>query len=347
MTRNMIQSNQVIFRGLDDFCVIHGDPIRNAGSGRWIATDANDRIVLKNSILKDVLEFSPFRKLALFEHGKRSIFVTIGLSKPKLSGFHEIDVDAGIFTAALAELKPASRASTSEIRNIIEISNKGEAEYKGHDANLIAELFPLLKAFVVEDLEPSESWRVFFKLCLSEYLAGEGRLNSALGDELEALSDLGPAAVPYKTLCRSIFDADPGALFLALYRCLEAIYSYTSAMKVKNALQLQHSWSELAVVLEDELGWHPHEETSLTSLMRHGLDLDLLAIMTALDEPVPDNADLPALVARKIYRLRNSLVHYRPAQHTLNYADINWGPLCAALASMVCFTYDKVVNSAD
>src|SRR5437868_13171482 len=54
-------------------------------------------------------------------------------------------------------------------------------------------------------------------------------------------------------LCRSLFDADPAALFLALYRCLEALYAYSASTKLIGEFGLDRSWTEVAVALEKQL----------------------------------------------------------------------------------------------
>lgn len=339
MTRNMIGANSNLFLHLDDICAGYEEPIRNAGRRRYISTNAGEKTFLINSILCERLDFSPARKLARFEYDKTSTFVTIGLDSPKLSRGSEVDVHAGHLTVALSELKPKPKASALQIRDIVEAGDMDDVDYQGHEAGAIADLFPSVRAFDIEDLDPTECYRAFFQLCLSECIAGDVWLNKTLGDSLEALSDLGPTPLPYNTLCRSIFDSDPGALFLSLYRCLEAIYSYASATKVKDALNIETSWFDLAVVLEDRLGWHPHEESSLKSLFEYGTEHDFLNIMTALGEQGQHDAQT---VARRVYRLRNSLVHFRPAQHLIDYSLINWNLLCEGLTGIVCFAYNNV-----
>src|SRR4051812_23191494 len=96
------------------------------------------------------------------------------------------------------------------------------------------------------------------------------------------LGDLDLLNIPYQTLCRSIFDADPEAMFLALYRCIEALYSFSSAQALIESLKLNVSWPDLAASLEEKIGWYPREESSLTALMKYASRYDLLSIFEAL-----------------------------------------------------------------
>jgi hypothetical protein len=129
-----------------------------------------------------------------------------------------------------------------------------------------------------------------------------------------------------------------------LYRCLEPIYAYSSAREVIAALKLKHDWAEVAATLEDTLGWRPREENSLTALLTYGADQDHNAIFAALGEAAPDmnSGSVSAAAGRRIYKLRNDLVHFRPSQVRIDYSMVNWNALCEAAAALVCYIYAEV-----
>jgi hypothetical protein len=221
-----------------------------------------------------------------------------------------------------------------------------DGSYNGHDFEDILGLYPTIRVFCSEDVTIDETWRIFFLLCLSEARNAETWIDSSFADTLQGMAELPLLNVPYQTLCRSIFDTDPAAMFLALYRCLEALYAFSSARKLIGALSLSDDWAIVATALEDALGWHPREENSLMELVEYATEPDHRAIFSALAETVPETSgDLAGSAARRIYKLRNDLVHYRPAQHEMNFTTIDWNRLCEATAAIVCFIYAEVFKA--
>jgi hypothetical protein len=160
-----------------------------------------------------------------------------GAGAPKSAGLvaraSEIDVHPGLLTTVLAETLPRPRATVSEIVDVVEAFDKdSDPGYAGHDAGSVGSLFPSIRAFSGLDLADEETWRIFFLLCLDEVMRGETWIEESFANTLRAIAELGSIDVPYKTLCRSIFDADPAAMFLALYRCIESLYAYSSAREI-------------------------------------------------------------------------------------------------------------------
>jgi hypothetical protein len=240
MSRNMIQANTNIFRLLDVFCEVRDYRLRNAGSPRWIATNAADRELLKGAILSGFLRLGPGRSLVRFDLGPAALICSVGFDHVTAqAGLVEIDVHPGLLTTVLAETLPRPRATVSEIVDVVEAFDKdSDPGYAGHDAGSVGSLFPSIRAFSGLDLADEETWRIFFLLCLDEVMRGETWIEESFANTLRAIAELGSIDVPYKTLCRSIFDADPAAMFLALYRCIESLYAYSSAREIIEALGL-------------------------------------------------------------------------------------------------------------
>jgi hypothetical protein len=295
--------------------------------------------------VRGVLSFGANRAVARFDLDSECFICTLGFDQViGQAGLLEIDVGAGLLTALLMDLKPRPRATAAEIKDVIEAQHKiAEPSYNGHDPQLILLLFPTIRAFTSIDVDPEETWRIFFLLCVDESRQGETWIEDDFAQTLRSIAELKSPNVPYRTLCRSIFDADPAAMFLALYRCIEALYAYSSAQNIIRSLHLSIDWTEVAVVLEDELGWHPREESSLASLLSKAHKSDLEGIFRAMDKTVPGRrSDLAASTARVIYKLRNELVHFRPAHHRVDYSEVEWNRLCIATATLVWHLYTEV-----
>lgn len=340
----MIEANRTLFAHLDAFCMAKGDPIANAGNSRYIASSNGvEKNRLKNAEFVSGLSFTSAFKIARFDHEQESLFCTVGFDLPDdLSFASAEEVGGGVLTLVLSELLPLPKASTFEIRDVVAAADMSLAGYRGHDGEDIASLFPEVRCFSIEKLDSAETFRVFFLLCLSDERHAELWMDAPLRATLALVAELSPIAIPYQTLCRSIFDTDPSAVFLGLYRCLEALYSYAHATELIVELGLLQTWDRVSEALEATLGWHPREEQSLEKLLKLAVQDDLYAVLAALGSPLPPNADIVATATKRIYLLRNSLVHYRPFHKTVDTSTINWNSLCNAMACLVLHVYGEV-----
>jgi hypothetical protein len=343
-SRNMIAANTVVFGSLDEYCMIRSEPLSNAGQPRWINTTSSGRQFLKDATLVAELSFSASVKVARFDFSNRAFFVTSGLDVPEIPVVLRVeDLDGGLLTAFLSELRPTPAVLPSLIRDIVEFADKTSTpDYEGHDPFLISSLYPKIHVFSIEDLLKEESYKIFFLICLSDRRRADQWIDEQLAQILNVVTELSPTSIPYETLCRSILEMDPSALFLALYRCLESLYAHTQTRRLMTALEMSKPWAEMAQILEATLGWYPREEPSLEALLGHAVREDLQAVASALNDKVPDEARSETYVAKKIYQLRNALVHYRPFHHKFSYKEVNWNRLCEAMALLVFHVYGEI-----
>jgi hypothetical protein len=345
--RNMIAANTSVFGALDEYCASRSEPLSNAGLPRWICTTSSGRRFLKDAVLVEELSLSALVKIARFEHSNRAFFVTSGFDIPDPPDILQVEeVDGGLLTAFLFEVKPSPAAFPSFIRNVVEVADlQSDPSYEGHDPLSICGMYPKIQVFSVEDLVQEQSFNTFLLLCLSDRRRIDQWIDAQLAETLNEIARLSPASIPYEILCRSVLDMDPGALFLALYRCLEALYSHTQTRRLMTVLEISKPWSEMAQTLEETLGWHPREEPSLEALLSHAVPEDLQGVASALRAEIPDSEKSATYVARKIYQLRNALVHYRPFHRKFPLEDINWNRMCEAMALLVFHIYCEI-NSA-
>jgi hypothetical protein len=189
------------------------------------------------------------------------------------------------------------------------------------------------------------TWRFFFDLAAKD-ISTEAWMSNELLTTLQTLSNLERIHIPYKTLCRSIYDSDPTALYMALYRCLEALYAYSSSMKLKRQLSLTHDWHKVADALEESLSWYPREDSSLNKLISFASNETLEEICLLINsEPVSENVSNSA--GKRIYNLRNAIVHYRPTMQKYDFDQLNWNKICECLAMIIFDVYVEIFYKSD
>ena len=346
MSRFVKGANQSIFLHLDNFCAARGVSLSNAATPRWIASENKHRYAMRMAAVRTSVALSTVRKLARIELGPKVFICTVGFDNPNpLIDAVELAVDAAFLTIVLAELAPRPRATASEIRNIVEAGDlNSDNTYQGHDPDLIGSLFAPIRVFETPALAEEETWKSFFRVCVEECEFSESWIESGLASTLKLIGDLDPNKIPYRVLCRSIFDADPTSFFLALYRCLEALYAFSGARRLIDSLGMSMPWDNVAAALETELGWYPREENSLTQLLGMAAIQDLESINALLGD-ANDDASLDSTrnrAARRIYRLRNSIVHYRPVHSNVVFDGIDWNKTCERMANIAIYIYSEV-----
>ena len=152
-------------------------------------------------------------------------------------------------------------------------------------------------------------------ICAEECRQGASWIEQDLAYVLVSLTDLSIPSMPYAAICRSMFDTDPRTLFMALYRCIEATYAFESSRKVVDRLGPAIPWQELAAALEEEVGWHPQEASSLQVVLRHAMEKDLEELCACLGAEAGKDVQISA--GRSLYALRNQVVHYRPGVRSI------------------------------
>ncbi|MGY2340706.1 hypothetical protein ACW9HW_15920 [Pseudomonas sp. SDO5532_S415] len=344
-SRNKIDANKTIFAGLDEYCSANGEQLLNAGEGRWIVSaKGTDQRRLVKADLTATISLGSSLKLARFDVDGVSLFCTVGLELPDdIAGLLDEGVGGGMMTAVLSELRPTPKATPLEVRNTIE-TGINTAGYMGHEVLEISQLYPTLRVFSGEDISEEETPRVFFLICLADRIRAGVWMDKQLRANLELIADLSPVAIPYRILCRSLFDTDPSAVFLALYRCLEALYAYSHTSELMGKLGMTLEWNHVAQVLEETLAWRPREEPSLGLLLQQAVSEDLRTMLSALGATLPANADLVNYTTKQMYQLRNSLVHYRSFHQSFDPDKVDWNRLCEATALMVLHIYSSIVG---
>lgn len=336
-SRNKIEANKVIFEKLDSFCQARGTTISNAGIARWIETTEENRAFLIHAEAVNSLVLSPTLAIQRFDFEDRSYFVTAGFET--VEDPEELireDLNGSILTAFLSETDVRVTATPDEVRNVVEVGQLGEPEYNGHAFEQMASLFPNIQVYSTPRLVKEESEATFFLLCLADRRRVDHWIDEELANSLKSLASLTANAIPYRNLSRATLDIDPASLFLALYRTLESLYAREKTSILMTALAIKRrTWLDVAQSLEEHLGWYPREETSLENLLRHAKETTLESILTEFKLIKTEGMNLPAVTAKRIYALRNSLVHYRPFHQASPIPSLNWGRLCEAMISLV------------
>ena len=339
MARNMKDANGVVFKKLADYCERRDNPVLNPTAPRWVHANPIADEILKEVHIRSEMSFGRHRNLAWLQHIDRHFIGLMGFEHdPDLPGYPVLEDVQGFDVCLIAETHVQPRASTAAVRDIVEFGAKGDLGYVGHDNAAVMELFPAIKVLEsTEPLDDSIAEAAFLRFCVDESRLGSSWIEDELAMSLATLAEMVVPSLPYRELCRAVFDLDPRSLYMALYRCVEATYAYEKASKLARALSLPMSWDQLAAALDTEMGWHPPEAQSLNVALEHAHAMDLEDICDCLGVEI--GKDLSVSAGRAIYRLRNQIVHYRPTNDVVDFETIDWNRLCNSMVTIALHVF--------
>lgn len=345
MTRTIDNANRVIFDRLADYCARRGEPIADPVAFRFISGTSSEAAFYRRTRIGRKLKLGRHKSLAHLIFDQEHYVGLLGFDIDKnLDDLYLIDNNAGISACLFYEMDPSPTVRPAHVINVVDAGSSKDVGYPGHDISTLELLFPRVQVFQSSVILDDENiWQTFLRISAEECKFGGSWIQEALADDFIALASLNISSLPYRELCRSLFDLDPRSLFMALYRCVEATYAFESCRKMIKALSLTSTWIELASTLDKEVGWHPREASSLNLVLKYALERDLRDICNCLGEEIGNE---PAVSAGKaIYRLRNQIVHHRIGMTAVDVDGNDWNRICRQMISIVLhvFTsaYDK------
>lgn len=346
----MAMSN-VIFGRLIAFADALGVPINDPTTTRFLARHSDEDADLMAKA--KVTFYDVTRKIRLFRlvHNECVYFCVFGL--PKLeelpTGLDEHPLTPGILQSCIVEgdIQPRRTVSGYDIKDAIEIVPlNDEGRYVGHDFAPVAALFPpaaVFKASTNEDFH-SSNLRVISALIAQSYEDGPLELGEQNIRSLVGIIEGGSPHIPFENLLQGMLSIYWSSLFLELYRCIEQLYAAPRIIKLCEHWPSKLPIHDLARQIEKSLGWRPKEDEALAGLLAECDTSTVEAACSAFNvlEADEDQKSTPSeRLAKTIYKLRNSIVHFRPATKVEKKGDAEWRVITDAMINLVDELYAK------
>lgn len=184
--------------------------------------------------------------------------------------------------------------------------------------------------------------------------------------------------IPYELVFECLIAIQWKYVYKDLYRCVENLYAFPKAKKLMQSMNCSNSIKieDIITSLENKLGWRANEKEALQQLLMyvslHTLDSFLKVfdsddswkteeeLKKEKEEMVePDTLAIDQLnkdiyrkkanyVGKRLYKLRNSLVHFRKAltdEEFSNLDDEKWNILTRSMLMFISEVYDKMYSN--
>lgn len=150
----------------------------------------------------------------------------------------------------------------------------------------------------------------------------------------------GAFVVPYDNLLLSLVSIAWKYSFLDIYRCIERLFCISSLEDLYIKLEIKDSLLNFSADIEDHIGWRPKENESLNKLIEES-PKEFTDSFRDIEKIVRGSEE--GKYGKLIYTIRNSIVHFRPANQN-NLSSLNdqhWDTIINSSLSIVEYLYDK------
>lgn len=344
----MIAANQYIFKVLADF--VHNsnaDVLIDDEQQRCINTDGREKEWLKSLKVTSKQQILPNFRTACFEFECQKYFVTIGWHtglKTDQEVIQPIELNAGIVTALLFELEVSIDRKANPYAIADEIFYQLDQKVIKYNFSTIAKFFEPILVYQIQDYSSFISDNSVNITRLSGFYIIKNRQLVSLKFSTQTLHNFeklfveGSENIPYESLLFSLVSVYWKYSFLDVYRCIERLFCVSALEVFHRNLKLSDSLLKFSSDVENYIGWKPKENEALSQLIDSSPDeaIQLFREIKAFIDGTEEGkyGDL-------IYKIRNSIVHFRPATEELKLDDANWDKLIDSSLLVIEYWYHK------
>lgn len=339
--RNLIDMSKDIFDRLISHAKSENVIILNVDTPRFIKRlDDNDANLMARAEASALVVTRQIKLVQIDWEGK-TFFSFFGLSSNDdyPSGIEEVDLTPGTFAVSVLQGNAHPIADVYKIQNIIE-----EPGTDGFDLEYILNLFPtiyLYQVSVSHDFHHSKD-RLLGSMLSKTYLDGPILLAPNTINLLSEIFESGSKFIPFRNLMQGLLAISWENFFLEIYRCIEQLYSVPSVKKLSEDTGSTLALYDLAYLLDEHLSWRPKEDLALGKVIEFCDEATISSAFRALTSRAQESHENEcSATARQIYKLRNSIVHYRPDTSTIIKTDDEWNEIICAMLEIVRQIYDK------
>lgn len=337
----------MIFHRLIEHAKREGVDVANADKVRWIKrlNDDDAHLMAKANVAANRKVTRQIRAVQI-EHEGRRLFAFLGMNliETPTEGLACIDLTPGLFGIVVTQTDVKPVATGSEIREIIELQFQGADGFDGFDLKFISDLFPPI--FVYEADKNFEytgnEIRVLGAMIARSYEDGPIDFSNELLEKICNTFQNSSEYIPYENILQGMLAISWGGFFVELYRSVEQLYCVPKLEILTKEWRSELPHRELALLLDRILSWRPRELESLENLIGECSMPTKERLRQAFCPTLGEEIEVGSeAIAKNIYGLRNSLVHFRTGLPVADRSDESWALVINSMIDVVTGTYDK------
>lgn len=294
---------------------------------------------------------------ASFEFEEQKYFVTIGSITQLLTEteiIQEEELNGGMITALIFELEIPVKQSAKALEIVEEIFYEPDENITKYHYSQVSKFFEPIFVYRLQDecpfIESINNTSTVNIVRLSGFYLIKHRQIISLRFEKETIFIFerlfleGAKNIPFDNLVFSLVSVYWRYSFLDVYRCIERLFSISFLEELHQDLRIDNSLSllQFSAKIEKYIGWRAEESKAINKLIDNSPQdaIDILQeVKSFIDSQQADT--LPSKPGEVIYKIRNSIVHLRPATESISIDNKHWNKLIRASLLIIEYWYHK------
>lgn len=342
----MKEANVAAFANLRNQ-LLDQENINSVDGKRYIKTKDDEKHWLKELKILESKQILPNLTSVMLKLDEDLFFCLIGekfiSDNFDFSIIEEQNTNAGLVTLLIS--KNLLRINSNI--NFIDFDDKimhqhEDKDYSGHDyADFLEYLNPI---YLYKILNNSQLYNQGLNRVLAYiYTKNPNNLILKFDDnvlnKISEIALIGSPKISYNLVISCLLSTNFRHSFLELYRLVERLFSISYLKELYIQVDTKISFLQFSAHLEDITGWRPKEEEALKKIF----SLTKPSTLTYFDEFLCTSIELSSQqIHSYFYKLRNSIVHFRPNQANLELTDFQWNLLIVATFNLLDEHYSSL-----
>lgn len=315
---------------------------------RWVkrASEVDSTLLAKASVRP--LRLSRQLGACHIQHESERYVVAVGLPdlEPTIDGLQPTELTPALFQLSVLTLNIEPSGTEAQIRDILQGASSADKSYEGHDLSEIADLFPYLVSFKVSGEEAflDDIERVLgLLICWTEITLPLEITESIRLAYIDVFKN-SSASYPIVLALQGLVSAFWQTQYIELYRTIEQLFPATAIKAFSDKIGYRGANRDLNQYAHQTLGWRPKEDGALEALVRSLPSKFIEEYRQAL-KIKSDVEDVQMQVSKVLYKLRNSIVHYRGPSEISKMSDSDWQKIVELTCKFSNHVYSKFARS--
>lgn len=252
------------------------------------------------------------------------------------------EINAGILTALLSET-PVNldvNIRLSEFKETFSVQHL-QPDYKGYSSAEVLQFLPPVVLIEIPEnsaLAVADIYRIACYLIVNEtsLIVLPYRKNT-IDSFLRLILEEG-GVLSFENIFNALTSVNWRHSYLELYRCIERLFPIKFLKELQADLGLTGSLVAFAEKIEDRTSWRPKENVAIEKIFE-----DCPESISVVFKSCINNLDgqQDVLISNYVYKLRNSIVHFRSKQSQIKLNDDQWSEILYAQCEFIGHLYKK------
>lgn len=341
--RNMIKANQAAFAHLID--ILNNDfGLRVSSAKRYFKSNFQEKDILKNAKLIKTLKLQQNLTIVSLEYKNETYITIIGLhldnAQVDIEHFNILPLNSALLTILLSEkiINFHQGVNAIEFEDLI-MHQHEDPIYKGHlveDFTWFLQPITLVKIERKSILREKSLQRILCNILTTSKEATVINFEDCVYKFINDLTLIDSYKLSFELVLNCLLASNFKFAFLELYKAIERLFPISYLKEFYYESKSTRNFIDFVATLEKITSWRPKEDEALNKVFNSASKSSTILIMDlAKAKGYNENH------YNYVYKLRNSIVHFRMFHENIHHNDEEWNDLLYGILQVIHEQYFK------